>query len=112
VEQQIAELIARLEQWNGQEVQIVKEEDGDIDLTLMTLNKTSLIERTPTMDGYVSPLSLRMEGEGSVVHADHQQEELPSAAFDIPVDRLHDNHFDGTRLMLTTDRGTYTISKR
>jgi hypothetical protein len=109
---QIEELMAFLNQWNGQEVQIIKEEDGDMDLTVMTLNQTSLIERTPTIDGYVSPLSLRMEGNGYVVHENNHLEELPLATFDIPVDSLREDHFDGTRLTLLTDRGTYTISKR
>ncbi|GAB7386904.1 hypothetical protein BSNK01_07400 [Bacillaceae bacterium] len=106
----IAQLKALLDEWRGSPIAITKEEDGDVDQTIMTLDKTTFVERAPTIDGYVSPLSLRLDGEGRTI-LETSAADLPYASYDIPVEEVYDLHFDGGQIHLTTSRGAYRISR-
>lgn len=107
---QVHQLKALVDQWRGSRVTIIKEEDGDLDQASIAVQRTSLKEREPTLDGYVSPLSLRLHGEGSV-SAPNASAPLPYHIYDIPVEQVDECSFDGQQIRLQTDRGTYTISR-
>lgn len=109
-QEEINELIQSLKAWDGAEVLISKEENGDRDQTVMTLDDISLAENGESIDGYIAPLSLQLTGDGRAIMKDTEVP-MPSASYDIPVNALYDAHFDGMRLYVTTDRGSYTISR-
>lgn len=106
----IETLTEALNAWDGQQILISKEENGDQDQTVMRLNEVSLNERGQTIDGYVSPVSLLLEGDGRAVMEDTDVP-MPSSSYDIPVNEIYDAHFDGLRLYVSTNRGSYTISR-
>lgn len=98
-----------LQQWQGHEIRIVKEEDGDKDYTILQLDRVEYDQRPKTMDDYVSARFLRLCGSGTVV-LENSHAPLPDDRYEIPLDHVIDGNFDGTQLYLTTDRGSYTLS--
>ncbi|HEX7066523.1 MAG TPA: hypothetical protein VF199_15740 [Bacillales bacterium] len=108
-QQDINELISFLKTWDGKQILISKEENGDRDQTVINLENISMASRGETIDGYVSPISLQLQGQGRAVMSDTEVP-MPSTTYDIPITDLHDAHFDGMRFYMSTDRGTYTIS--
>ncbi|HET7616133.1 MAG TPA: hypothetical protein VFK27_04165 [Bacillales bacterium] len=109
-EQDIQRLITSLKNWDGSQVLISKQENGDRDQTVMKLADVTVAKPGHSIDSYFSSLSLQLEGEGRAVMSDTEIP-MPSAAYDIPIDHLYDAHFDGMRWYMTTDRGSYTISR-
>jgi len=109
-QEEINALISSLKAWDGSQVLISKEENGDRDQTIMKLDKISLADHGDTIDDYVSPLSLQLEGNGRAIMSDTEVP-MPSSTYDIPIDELYDAHFDGMRLYMSTGRGSYTISR-
>lgn len=107
---EIEELISSLRAWDDAEVLISKEEKGDRDQTVLKLSDISLTNNGETIDGYFAPLSLQLSGDGRTIMEDTDVP-LPSGTYNIPMNELHDAHFDGMRLYVTTDRGSYTISR-
>lgn len=102
-------LISSLSAWDGKQILISKDENGDRDQTVLRLDDISIINRGETIDNYVSPASLKLQGDGYAILNDTDVP-MPSASYDIPIDAVYDAHFDGMRLYLSTDRGSYTIS--
>ncbi|HEX6922401.1 MAG TPA: hypothetical protein VF149_01150 [Bacillales bacterium] len=109
-QQDLNALIDSLKMWDGRQVLISKEENGDRDQTILQLEDISLANNGDTIDNYVSPASLQLKGPGRAVMSDTEVP-MPSGTYDIPIDGLHDAHFDGMRLFMSTDRGAYTISR-
>ncbi|HET7627346.1 MAG TPA: hypothetical protein VFK44_03060 [Bacillales bacterium] len=101
-------LAESLKQWDDQQVLITKRENGDVDRTIMELEDVCVTHAGQSIDPYFSQTYLQLEGDGRAVMNDTEIP-MPSASYEIPVDHLHDADFDGTKLSLTTDRGTYTI---
>ncbi|HET7521975.1 MAG TPA: hypothetical protein VFJ73_01495 [Bacillales bacterium] len=109
-EEEIYTLISSLKTWDGQQVLISKDENGDRDQTVMKLNDISVKNRGDTIDDYVAPAALQLKGEGRALMEDTDVP-IPAGTYDIPLDQLYDAHFDGMRLYVSTDRGSYTISR-
>lgn len=109
-QEEISDLITSLKAWDGSDVLISKEENGDQDQTVMTLNDISLADHGESIDGYVAPLSLQLKGDGRAIMKDTEVP-MPSASYEIPLNALYDAHFDGMRLYVSTDRGSYTLSR-
>lgn len=105
----LSSLISSLRTWDGRQVLISKEENGDRDQTVLKLNDILIENHGDTIDDYISPISLQLRGEGHAILSDTEVP-MPSASYDIPIDQVYDAHFDGMRLYLSTDRGSYTIS--
>lgn len=109
-QQEINELLSFLKTWDGKQILISKEENGDRDQTIINLENITMANQGETIDGYVSPISLQLQGEGRAVMSDTEVP-MPSTTYDIPISALQDAHFDGMRFYMSTDRGNYTISK-
>lgn len=103
-------LYSSLKNWNGEEILISKTENHDGDQTVLTLDDVSITERGMTIDGYVSPLALKLRGEGRVVMEDTDVP-LPAASYEIPLTGVEDAHFDGNWIYLLTERASYMITK-
>jgi hypothetical protein len=106
----VEEIVNALKAWDDQQILISREENGNLDQTVITLNDISIDDHGETIDGYVSPVSLLLEGNGRAVMEDTDVP-MPSSTYDIPIDQVYDAHFDGIRLFVTTDRGSYTITR-
>ncbi|HET7657176.1 MAG TPA: hypothetical protein VFK37_02710 [Bacillales bacterium] len=106
---ELSELIASLKKWDGRDLLISKQENGDRDQTVLKLENIEIKERGQSIDGYVSDASLQLKGQGRALLEDTEVP-MPSASYDIPIDALYDAHFDGMRFYMSTDRGSYTIS--
>ena len=106
---ELNELIASLKKWDGRDLLISKQENGDRDQTVLRLEDIEMKSRGNTIDGYVSDASLQLKGMGRAVLNDTEVP-MPSASYDIPIDAVYDVHFDGMRFYMSTDRGSYTIS--
>lgn len=109
-EEELQSLISSLKTWDGRQVLISKEENGDRDQTILKLEDVLIANHNDTIDDYLSPVSLQLMGPGRAVMNDTDVP-MPSALYDIPIDELYDAHFDGMRLYMTTGRGSYTISR-
>lgn len=110
IQEEIDKLVSSLQAWGGTQVLISKEENGDRDRTVMKLEEISFADNGESIDGYVAPFSLQLAGNGRAIMNDTEIP-MPSATYDIPMNQLYDAHFDGMRLYVTTDRGSYTISR-
>lgn len=95
--------------WVGQDVLLIKEEDGDVDETIISLNDVTFVERKPTIDGYVLPRALQLHGSGYVVLEDRNAP-LPNDAYDIPLSEDLHIHTDEGALLIETSRASYTIA--
>jgi|GEM_PF-4895119 len=110
VSQQLEQLQAALESWKGHEVVLSKRENGDSDEVFLELDNVSIIDRQPTIDDYVSTVSIQLEGHGTI-HAGEAKTSLPYAAYEIPIEHIYDSSCENNVIHLTTDRGEYTISR-
>lgn len=99
-----------IDQWAGRDILLTKEEDGDIDQTVMTLENASIVERKESIDDYVSPTALQLHGEGYVIFDGERQAPLPNNAYDIPLtDNVH-MHAGENTLFIETERAKYSVA--
>lgn len=106
------ELKQVLDQWVGRDVVLTKQEDGDIDQTVMSLEHVTYVGRGETIDGYVSSRALQLRGEGTVQTAGGERQPLPFARYDIPLtDDCHIQHNQNT-ILIETERAEYTVTPR
>lgn len=96
-----------LSKWGGQRIIITKEENGDVDQTMLDLEQVELEETSP-LDDYRADHSIQLIGKGQTVFEDHQ-EPLPYQTFDIPVENITNISVDQGRIIIRSDRGIYTI---
>lgn len=97
-----------INQWAGQDVLLIKEEDGDVDKTVISLKDVTFSQRGATIDDYVSPDTLQLHGEGYVLLED-QNVPLPNDSFDIALsDDMAIRSENGT-LEIRTDRAAFTV---
>lgn len=107
----INEVVAWLNQYQGREIFIQKEEDGDIDQVEMTLQRADmghLEERDP--DDYLAQFTILLHGEGTV-GTGMLASDLPQSVYDIPLTKdwqatLEQGH---EKLTIHSERGTYLI---
>ena len=105
----IEEFNELLKKWTGKRIRISKHELEDNDETLMKLDEVSYQEQDGTIDDYVATHTLLLSGIGEIENDDNTFEPLPSPSYEIPLDDATNYQFDGSRLSLKNDRGTYTI---
>ena len=98
-----------LQQWSGKKVKIVKHETGDLDETFIELRAVSYAKENPTIDGYEPLHSLHLNGAGVIETTMNNYEALPSDLYEIPLEDDALYEFDGTRFIVSTSRGVYTI---
>ncbi|ANA79521.1 hypothetical protein C7121_10535 [Paenibacillus glucanolyticus] len=105
----IEEITNWLESKSSHTLHISKEEDKDQDQIELQLERLEHHQhQEPSIDGYGDRSALLLHGSGVVMTAGHTAP-LPTNAYVIGLDGLkaaeiHDNH-----VVLTTERGTYTI---
>lgn len=98
-----------LQKWSGKRLKIVKHESGDVDETLIDLSVVSYAKEPPSIDGYVPQYSLQLNGDGVIETMMNSYEALPSNLYEIPLEDDTLYEFDGTRFIISTSRGVYTI---
>jgi hypothetical protein len=107
---QVAELLQNLDGWNGSNLLVQKVENGDLDETAIQLQNTEFLQNKPTMDGYISPVVIRLRGDGEV-YTNHVTSDLPMSSYEIAMSEVHDVQMRDNTIYLKTDRGDYTITR-
>jgi hypothetical protein len=107
---QVAEVLQNLDGWQGSKLLVRKVENGDYDETSMQLSATDFMQNQPTMDGYISPYVIRLQGDGEVV-MDSMTADLPMSSYEIAMSEVYDVDVQNNMIRLRTDRGDYTITK-
>lgn len=105
----IEEFNTLLNEWSGHPVKISKHELDDIDETLLELNTISYAKDTRRIDDYEPTHALHLNGTGQIQNEDDNTHPLPEALYEIPLEDTTLYEFDGTRFLLSTDRGVYKI---
>src|SRR5690625_2013202 len=100
----IEEFNDRLQQWSGQKIRIVKEEMDDLDETLLALDGVSYVKGSG-IDDYIPKHALLLKGNGVVETTKNNYEEVPSEAFEIPLDEDTIYEFDGGCFFIKNSRG-------
>ncbi|MEK4802859.1 hypothetical protein MHI02_15115 [Oceanobacillus sp. FSL K6-0118] len=98
-----------IRQWNGKQIKIVKHELDDFDETLMDLSAISYSKNGGTIDGYEPIYSLNLNGSGIIGTTINKYESLPSELYEIPLEDSAMYEYDGSRFIVSTSRGVYTI---
>ncbi|OZM58061.1 hypothetical protein CIB95_00335 [Lottiidibacillus patelloidae] len=107
---QVAEVLQNLEGWQGSKLLVRKVENGDFDETSVQLSATDFMQNQPTMDGYISPYVIRLQGDGEVI-MDSMTADLPMSSYEIAMGEVYNVDIDNNMIHLRTDRGDYTITK-
>lgn len=105
----IEEVHDKLREWNGRKLKIMKHELDDFDETLMDLSAISYSKATKRIDEYEPMYALNLNGTGVIETTPEHYEPLPSEQYEIPLEESALYEFDGTRLIISTSRGVYTI---
>lgn len=105
----IEEFNEMLNQWNGETIKVSKEEVGDVDELVMSLESISYQTDTHRIDDYEPKHTLQLNGRGKVETEFSNMEVLPESMYEIPLEDSSTYAFDGSQFRLTTDRGVYTI---
>lgn len=101
----------QLQQWNGNTVKISKHELEDEDETIMELQDVTYQTSTRRLDDYQSMHTLQLNGTGKNENEAHDLQPLPSSIYEIPLEDSSRYQFDGSRFVLTTERGKYMIER-
>ncbi|AXI10170.1 hypothetical protein CUC15_15060 [Oceanobacillus zhaokaii] len=105
----IEELNHLLQQWNGKSIKIVKHELDDLDETILDLESLSYSNNHNKSDGYEAKHALYLNGSGEIETTSDNYETLPMDFYEIPLEDSSLYEFDGSRFILSTTRGVYTI---
>ncbi|MCM3741347.1 hypothetical protein M3210_13825 [Oceanobacillus luteolus] len=98
-----------LRQWSGKRVKVVKHEMSDLDETLINLDEVSYAKENHDEDDYEPRYALHLNGPGKIGTTENNFEDLPSDKFEIPLEDDALYEYDGSRFLLTTSRGVYSI---
>lgn len=101
-------LHAQLEKWCGSHIGIKKDELRDMDEIHMELDRISYDKHTRKLDDYQALYTLYLHGEGHI-QTDQQEQPLPDAVYDIPLEDTASYEMNGDALQLHTSRGVYEI---
>jgi hypothetical protein len=107
---QVAEVLQSLEGWQGSKLLVQKVENGDLDETTVQLSNADFSQNKPTMDGYIAPYVISLQGDGEVV-TDSMTADLPLSSYEIAMSEVYDVNVQNNIIYLRTDRGDYTITK-
>lgn len=91
-------------------LKIKKEEDGDVDLAELKLEKVDLVEHKD-YDNYLSAQALLLNGEGNIT-TDFGKVPLPYDVFEISLTDQWSVETTGNIMYLHTERGNYTIEAK
>ncbi|RLL46794.1 hypothetical protein D8M04_06225 [Oceanobacillus piezotolerans] len=105
----IEEFNELMKQWNGRKIKITKHELDDFDETLMNLSAISYSKEATRSDDYVSLYSMQLNGSGVIETTLNEYQPLPSQLYEIPLEDSALYEFDGSRFIVSTSRGVYTI---
>ena len=105
----IEQLNERLQQWHGQTIKITKHELDDFDETLLDLDVISYATNTRRIDDYEPMHALHLNGNGAIETTENNFQPLPISLYEIPLEDSALYEFDGSRFILSTARGVYTI---
>lgn len=105
---QINAIQQSLSSWGGQRILITKEENGDLDQTILNLERVEMDENH-FIDDYTPDHSIQLVGNGQTVF-EHGNMPLPYQSYDIPIENIYKVSADQGRILIRTDRGTYTIT--
>lgn len=89
------------------ELQIRKEENGDRDVSTITLEDVEFVQHHD-VDGYLPSQAVVLKGEGTVLAADGEKP-LPGKTYEIALTDQWFSAADERSLHLSTERGTYLI---
>ena len=106
----IEEFNELLQQWNDQQIKIVKREMDDVDEILLDLRSVSFA-KGQSMDDYISRYALQLNGSGVIETTMNKYESLPAETFEIPLEEEATYEFDGVHFIINTSRGVYTIEQ-
>lgn len=105
------EFIKILNDWEGEEVNIKKKEKHDLDEAKMIFDHSELRLNGPTIDGYISPCVLQLQGKGEIKNNSDENQTLPYLNYEIPLDQTENVQINEKSLSFQTERGFYTIQK-
>lgn len=89
---------------------IRKEEQGDVDQVMMTVQKVSFLTGSPDRDDYVEEDRLVLLGDGRISTEDGGgAAELPRHSYEIPLGPSFRSEIDERELQVATDRAYYRI---
>lgn len=104
---QAVQLLKLLEQRKGLEMDILKEEDGDVDKISMNLGGAELL-RNPGSDGDVSGDIVLLYG-AAVIVTDSGREPVPGDSYEIPLQSSASVEEEGDGIRVHTERALYVI---
>ncbi|GGH75434.1 hypothetical protein JOD43_000524 [Pullulanibacillus pueri] len=105
---QLQVILSYLKAWEGSQILITKEEEGDIDQTVIDLHRLDFENYDNAFDDYLPQAALQLAGPGQTLG--ETDSPLPYAQFDIPVDHLSEVQCSSEEIFIKTDRGTYMLS--
>ncbi|MGU3471547.1 hypothetical protein ACLBWT_10405 [Paenibacillus sp. D51F] len=103
----VSRLLELLEARKGEDVDIVKQEDGDWDKVRMTFSGAELLHN-PSPDDYVSGTILLLHGSASIV-TDKGREPVPGDSYEIPLQADDSLIEQDGEIRVQTKRATYSI---
>ena len=101
-------IMSYLREWEGHKILITKEEEGDIDQTVIELQRLDLENYQNAFDDYLPQASLQLAGTGQTIG--EVDAPLPYGQFDIPIDQIKEVQCNAEEIFIRTERGTYMIS--
>ncbi|WP_027726218.1 hypothetical protein [Tuberibacillus calidus] len=107
-EKVIEELKKVLQQWIGRRILVTKEENGDLDQTVIDLERFNEEVYNHT-DEYLPKTAVQLIGSGQTLTNDSQAA-LPYASFDIPIEEALELHCDAEGVFFRTARAVYTLT--
>lgn len=108
-ERAIRDLEDILNQWIGHRILITKEENGDLDQTVIDLERYDREDYENGRDDYLPKAAFQLIGQGQTV-GDNRYPALPYSSFDIPLDDISEIHSDPEGVFFRTDRAVYTLT--
>ncbi|WP_017754216.1 hypothetical protein [Calidifontibacillus oryziterrae] len=103
------ELQDRLNKLSGKLIHITKNQNRDLDDTMMTLSGVNFHERPDTIDGYVAPFVLQLHGKGQISTSHAQHEQIPYETYEIPLAGQHEMTLLDNEIIIHTDDSNYSI---
>ena len=101
-----------LNNWREEELLITKKQNRDTDHATIKLGTAAFHQRSPSIDGYVSPFVLQLHGKGNVQINESQKEPIPYLTYDIPLDGSYKVDYGNGQLTIKTDEQTFTIEPK
>ncbi|MBN8209201.1 hypothetical protein JI666_10635 [Bacillus sp. NTK071] len=105
----LTELRNTLTEWVGGHLIIEKNEQDDVDKTIMKLEDFAFQHRGETVDDYTASTLLQLKGEGKVI-SDQATVPLPHSLFEVPLENINEVNHQNNELMIGTSRASYHIS--